>query len=82
MTEVSPADAARVEESVYATLVATGAIRTVARIINRDAEGLPLGDRRARLALNLAVDRDALVRDAFFGPARPLAGLSPLRRGS
>jgi ABC-type transport system substrate-binding protein len=52
-------------------------VRAVVGVINRDAEGLPLGDRRARRALNLAVNRDALVREAMFGRARPLAGLTP-----
>ncbi len=31
----------------------------------------------ARHALNLAVDRDRLVREAMFGWAAPLAGLTP-----
>jgi peptide/nickel transport system substrate-binding protein len=52
-------------------------VRAIAGVINRDAGGLPLGDKRAREALNLAVDRDALVREAMFGRASPLAGLTP-----
>ena len=77
LTEISPADAERVERSEHARLVSTDAVAAVAGVINRDAEGLPLGDRRARQALNLAVDRDRLVREAMFGRARPLAGLTP-----
>ncbi len=77
LTEVSPVDAGRVERSRHARLVAINAMRAVAGVINRDADGLPLGDRRARQALNLAVDRDSLVREAMFGRARPLAGLTP-----
>ena len=77
VTEVSPADAARVESSEHARLVAVDAVRAVAGVINRDAEGLPLADRRARQALNLAVDRDRLVREAMHGHATPLAGLAP-----
>jgi ABC-type transport system substrate-binding protein len=77
LTEVSPVDAARVEHSRHARLVTIDAMRAVAGVINRDADGLPLGDRRARQALNLAVDRDSLVREAMFGRARPLAGLTP-----
>ncbi len=77
LTEVSPVDAGRVERSRHARLVAINAMRAVAGVINRDADGLPLGDRRARQALNLAIDRDSLVREAMFGRARPLAGLTP-----
>lgn len=77
VTGVAPLDAARVERSDRARLVETGGMKVVAGIINRDAEDLPLADRRARQALNLAVDREALVREAVFGRARPLAGLTP-----
>ena len=77
VTEVPPAQAARVERSEHAKLVEIDALRIVVGIINRDAEGLPLGDRRARLALNHAVERDALIEEALFGRAEPLAGLTP-----
>jgi ABC-type oligopeptide transport system substrate-binding subunit len=52
-------------------------MRCVVGVINRDAEGLPLGRKLARQALNLAVDRERIVREAMFGRARPLAGLVP-----
>jgi len=78
VTEVPPADAARVEASEHARLVTIDAVRTVVGVVNRDADGLPLHDRRARQALNLAVDRNRLVREALFGRAVPLAGLTPL----
>jgi len=77
VTEVAPDDAARVERSEHAKLVSIDAMRAVVGIINRDAEGLPLADRGVRRALNLAVDREALVREAMCGRARPLAGLTP-----
>lgn len=77
VTEVAPADAERVERSEHATLVAIDAIRSVVGIIDRDADGLPLADKRARQALNLAVDRDALIQQAMCGRAQPLAGLTP-----
>ncbi len=76
-TMVPPESAKKVEDSEHAKLVAVDAIYSVAGIINRDAEGLPLGDKRARQALNLAVDRDRLVEEAMFGHASPLAGLIP-----
>ena len=77
VTEVAPADARRVEQSEHARLVTVDAIRAIVGVIDRDAERLPLADRRARLALNLAVDRDALVARAMRGHASPLAGLTP-----
>lgn len=77
LTEVLPADAARVEASEHAKLVTIDAIRIMAGVINRDAEGLPLADKRARLALNLAVNRDRIVQDTRFGRAQSLAGLTP-----
>ncbi len=82
LTEVAPADAAQVEASEHAKLVAIDAIRTVVGVVDRHAEGLPFADRRARQALNLAVDRVAVVREALFGRAVPLAGLSPASASS
>jgi peptide/nickel transport system substrate-binding protein len=77
VSEVSPADAQRVEASEHADLVRVDAMRVLAGIVNRDAEGAPLHDLRARRALNLAVDRGRLIREVFAGYAYPLAGLSP-----
>ncbi len=75
--EVAPSDAARVQACEHADLVATDAMRLVVAMVNRDADGVPLGDVRARVALNLAIDRDRLVREAFGGYASPLAGFAP-----
>ena len=77
VTEVAPADASRVQASEYARLVTINAHRAIAGVINRDKPDLPFNDPKARLALNLAVDRDALVERALFGHGSPLAGLSP-----
>ena len=52
-------------------------MRVLTAIINRDAEGAPLHDLRARQALNLAVDRTRLIEEVFAGNAHPLAGLTP-----
>ena len=75
VTEVAPADAGKVENSEYARLVTVDAMRVLVGVINRDAE--PFGNARARRALNLAVDRDKLIREGFEGYAYPLAGLIP-----
>jgi ABC-type transport system substrate-binding protein len=77
VTEVAPSDARRVNGSDHAKLVKVDAMRVLVGVINRDAEGAPLQDLRARRALNLAVDRDRLIREAFAGYAHPLAGLTP-----
>ena len=77
LTEVPPEHARRVEESEHAKLVSIDAMRCIVGIVDRDAEGLPLDDRRARQALNLAVDRGRVVREGMFGRAEPLAGLTP-----
>lgn len=77
ITEVPPAHAERIQRSEHAELVAVDAFRVLAGVFDRAAEDLPLGDVRARQALNLAVDRAALVHEAMHGYARPLAGLTP-----
>lgn len=50
LTEVAPEDAGRVEESEHARLVSLDAMRCVVGIIDRDADGLPLGKKHARQA--------------------------------
>lgn len=77
VTEVAPADAGKVDGSEHARLVSIDAVRTIAGVVNRDATGLPLGNARARRALNLAVNREKLVGEVMFGHAAPLAGLAP-----
>ena len=77
VTEVSPADAARVEASTFARLVSFDANRLLAGIFNTwPQHDAPLGDRRVREALNLAVDRDRLVAEGLGGHATPMAGLT------
>ena len=77
VTDVPPAHAERVRRSEHARLVAVSPVRALFGVIHRGAEGLPLHDVRARQALNLAVDRAALVRDVYGGRAQGLAGLTP-----
>ena len=77
VTEVSPADAGRVEESEHARLYAIDAMRVVLGLVNRGVQDAPLGDARTRRALNMAVDRDRLVAEGFFGYAYPASGVTP-----
>lgn len=74
-TEVDPMDAQRVIDSEYARLEAVDAMRIVVGVINRNVE--PLGNADARWALNVAVDRDGLIREGYAGCAYPLSGLTP-----
>ncbi len=53
------------------------AMRIVTGVVNRFADDVPLEDARARKALNMAVDRDRMVREGFGGYAHPLSGLTP-----
>ncbi|MBV9819054.1 MAG: hypothetical protein JOZ07_11990 [Solirubrobacterales bacterium] len=76
VTEVSPADAQRVESSQYAKLVTIEANRVLLGIFNTYPDR-PLADRRVREAFNLAVDRDRIVDEALAGYARPLGALTP-----
>ena len=75
VSEVSAADAERIEASEHAKLVAIDAMRVLIGIVNRDSA--PLGDARVRRALNMAVDRDRMVSEGFSGYAYPLAGVTP-----
>lgn len=77
VTEVSSDDSEKVKNSDYARLEAVDAMRVVVGVINRGASDVPLGDSRARQALNFAVDRGRLVREGFSGYAHQLAGLTP-----
>jgi len=77
VTEVSPADAARVQDSAYARLVVADANRVLVGIVNRQARDVPLDDVDVRRALNLAVDRARIVSQGLAGYASPLSALTP-----
>ena len=76
VTEVSPADAARVIASEYAKLVVCDANRVLVGIINRYPSDVSLQDRRVRKALNLAVDRQKVITMGLAGYANPLCALT------
>jgi peptide/nickel transport system substrate-binding protein len=78
VTEVSPADAGRVEASEHARLVAIDANRLLVGIFNTwPSNDAPIHDERVRLALNLAVDRHRMAEEALLGYATPMASLTP-----
>ncbi len=78
VTEVPPEQAARVEKSKFAKLIAKDAVRILAGVINRYSERFPFTDKRARQAINLALDRKEIVAQALHGFGTPLTGLTPL----
>ena len=78
VTEVQPSQIDRVNNSEYAKLVFIDAVRVLAGVINRESDRFPLHDKRARQALNLAVDRKEIVEKVFLKFADSLAGLTPL----
>jgi len=78
VTEVSPADAQRVEDSEHAKLVTIEANRVLLGIFNTWPEvGAPFADRRVREAFNWAVDRDKIVSEGLGGRAKALGALTP-----
>jgi ABC-type transport system substrate-binding protein len=77
VTEVSPADAARVIASEHAKLVVCDANRVLVGIINRYPSDVPLHDKRVRKALNLAVDCQKVIMQGLGGYANPVCALTP-----
>ncbi|GAC1444595.1 MAG: hypothetical protein NVSMB59_11420 [Vulcanimicrobiaceae bacterium] len=78
VTEVSPADAQRVIDSKYAHLEVHDANRVLVGVFNRHPNrDVPLDDKHLRTALNLAVDRDRVIRDGMLGYATNIASLTP-----
>lgn len=78
VTEVQPKDAQRVQSSAFAQLITIDAVRVLAGVLNRHSDRFPLQDKRARQALNFAIDRKEIVSEVLLEFATPLAGLTPL----
>jgi peptide/nickel transport system substrate-binding protein len=76
VTEVSPADARRVLDSAHARLVVCDANRVLVGIFNR-ASDAPLHDVQVRRALNMAIDRAAVVEQGLGGYASVIPALTP-----
>jgi gluconolactonase len=76
VSEVAPADAQRVVAPEHAELVRVDAMRVLAGIVNRDAEGAPLHDVRRDRRHYRVLDRSAMM------PPRSTCGpLGPCGRG-
>jgi peptide/nickel transport system substrate-binding protein len=73
----------RQEAEAINGITATEYLSPVALILMFNAARGPGADPRVRLALNLAIDRDALVRDVLAGAGQPLSGyVSPVHEGA
>jgi len=77
VTEVSPADAARVEASEHARLLTADANRVLTCIINRDRADVPLDSVDVRKALNLAVDQRKIIDAGLAGYANEIPAMTP-----
>jgi len=77
VTEVSPADAARVQASEFARLITSDANRVLTCIINRGRTDVPLDSVDVRKALNLAVDRSRIISDGLAGYANEMPAMTP-----
>ncbi|MFZ3591067.1 ABC transporter substrate-binding protein [Bacillus sp. DJP31] len=77
VTQVSPEDASKVKGSLYADLVNVNGNKVVAGVFNGFLTDIDFNDKRLRLALNLAVNRDKLVQEGFFGYADVVPALTP-----
>jgi len=76
VTEVSPADAQRVLDSAHARLVVSDANRVLVGILNRGSDA-PLHDVAVRRALNMAIDRPAVVDQGLNGYASVIPAMTP-----
>ena len=77
VTEVSPADAARVQASQFARLITSDANRLLTCIINRGRSDVPLDSVDVRRALNLAVDRGQIISNGLAGYANEMPAMTP-----
>lgn len=77
VSEVQPAQAERITNSVYASLVAVDAMRILVAMINRRTESAPFQDVRVRRALNHGLDRERFVAEVLLGYGTPMAGMTP-----
>ena len=76
LTEVSPADAQQILSSEHATLQVCDANRILVGIFNRHSDA-PLDDLEVRRALNMAIDRKAIVDQGLGGYASIIPAMTP-----
>ena len=67
VTELSPAEAAAMKKSTKANVVESKSKTVLVGVLNRNAPNSKWNDIKLRQALNMAVDRTALVKDGALG---------------
>lgn len=77
VTQVDPKDARKVIGSKFAKLVTEKGNQVLAGVFNRFKQDVDFNNRNLRLAINLAVDREELIRSGFDGYADEVAALTP-----
>jgi peptide/nickel transport system substrate-binding protein len=71
-------DAEKVAASDFARLIAVDGSRILAGAFNRFNRDVNFNDRRIRLAFNLSVDREDIIRNGFSGYADVVPAMMPL----
>ncbi|WP_404331672.1 ABC transporter substrate-binding protein [Mesobacillus maritimus] len=77
VTQVDPKDARKVIGSKFAKIVTEKGNQVLAGVFNRFKQDVDFNDRNLRLAINLAVDREELIRRGFYGYADEVTALTP-----
>ncbi|MFS0638017.1 ABC transporter substrate-binding protein [Mesobacillus foraminis] len=77
VTGVLPKDAEKVVRSPYTRLVNEKGNQVIAGIFNLFRRDVNFSDRKLRLAFNLAIDREEIVRKGFKGYADLVPALTP-----
>lgn len=67
VTELTPAEAAQVRKSKHAHVVESKAKTVLVGVFNQESSSSKWNDARLRKAVNLAVDRSAVVKDGMGG---------------
>lgn len=67
VTELTPAEAKKIEESKNAKLVRSDAKTVLVGVFNRSKDGSRWDNAQARKAINMAVDREGILKDVAMG---------------
>ncbi|MFT4266988.1 MAG: ABC transporter substrate-binding protein [Xenophilus sp.] len=76
-TDIAPSDAEQLQQRKGVSVVSVPGGSPLHVRIYSNVPGTPLARREVRLALNYALDRDAIIKSVFRGQAAPLASTIP-----
>ncbi|MFZ3578780.1 ABC transporter substrate-binding protein [Virgibacillus sp. DJP39] len=77
VTQVPPKHAKMVSSSAYAKLVNVNSNRILAGTFNRFKRDVSFDDKNIRLALNLAIQREKIIQEGFYGFASHVPAMTP-----